>query len=77
MEFANGGVKFENFGDYGLLSMGDALDLDRPIVKSRAQLGGIGEPGLPLVPSAVANSVSRATGAGPRETAADESGDGT
>jgi isoquinoline 1-oxidoreductase beta subunit len=77
MEFANGGVKFENFGDYELLSMGDAPDLDVPIVKSRAKLGGIGELGLPLVPQAVANALSRATGAGARETAADESGYGT
>jgi len=66
MEFVNGDVKFENFGDYELLSMGDALDLDVPIVKSRAKLGGIGEPGLSLVPPAVANAVSRATGVGPR-----------
>jgi isoquinoline 1-oxidoreductase beta subunit len=63
IEFANGGVKSENFGDYELLRMGDAPDVDVHIVKSGAKLGGIGEPGLPPVAPAVGNAVFRATGA--------------
>jgi isoquinoline 1-oxidoreductase subunit beta len=63
IEFANGGVKSENFGDYGLLPMSESPDVDVHIVTSDAKLGGIGEPGTPPVAPAIANAVFAATGA--------------
>jgi isoquinoline 1-oxidoreductase beta subunit len=63
IEFANGGVQSGNFGDYELLRMSDAPDVEVHIVKSDAALGGIGEPGLPPLAPAVANAVFAATGA--------------
>ena len=62
-EFANGGVRSENFNDYELLRMSDAAEVNVHIVKSGEKLGGIGEPGLPPVAPAVANAVFAATGA--------------
>jgi isoquinoline 1-oxidoreductase beta subunit len=63
IEVANGGIKSENFGDYELLRMREAPDVDVHIVKSGEKLGGIGEPGVPPVAPAVANAVFTATGA--------------
>jgi isoquinoline 1-oxidoreductase beta subunit len=63
IEFANGGVTSENFGDYDLLRMSEAPEVDVHIVKSGEKLGGIGEPGVPPLAPAVANAVFAATGA--------------
>jgi isoquinoline 1-oxidoreductase beta subunit len=63
IEFADGGVKSENFSDYGLLSMSESPEVDVHIVKSDAKLGGIGEPGTPPVAPAIANGIFAATGA--------------
>jgi isoquinoline 1-oxidoreductase beta subunit len=63
IEIAGGGIKSENFGDYELLRMNEAPDVDVHIVKSGEKVGGIGEPGLPPIAPAVANAVFRATGA--------------
>jgi isoquinoline 1-oxidoreductase beta subunit len=63
VEFADGGVKSENFGDYELLRMSEAPEVDVHIVKSGEKLGGIGEPGVPPIAPAVANAVFTATGA--------------
>lgn len=61
-EFADGGVKTENFSGYDLLRMGEAPDIDVHIVTSGDKLGGIGEPGVPPIAPAVANAVFAATG---------------
>jgi CO/xanthine dehydrogenase Mo-binding subunit len=63
VEFADGGVKSENFGNYELLRMSEAPEVDVHIVKSGEKLGGIGEPGVPPIAPAVANAVFTATGA--------------
>ena len=63
IEIANGGIKSENFGDYELLRMSEAPEVDVHIVKSSDKLGGIGEPGVPPIAPAVANAVFKATGA--------------
>ncbi|MHB8844495.1 MAG: xanthine dehydrogenase family protein molybdopterin-binding subunit [Nitrospirota bacterium] len=63
MEFAGGGVKTTNFGDYDLLRMSETPEIEVHIVTSRDPLGGIGEPGVPPVAPAVANAVFAATGA--------------
>jgi len=62
MEFAAGGVKTSNFGDYDLLRMSETPEIDVHIVTSRDPLGGIGEPGVPCAAPAVANAVFAATG---------------
>jgi len=62
IEVSDGGIRSANFGDYGLLRMSEAPDVDVYIVKSGAALGGIGEPGLPPVIPAVGNAVFAATG---------------
>ena len=67
IELANGGVKSENFGDYELLRMSEAPDVDVHIVKSTEKSGGIGEPGVPPLAPAVANAVFAATDARVRQ----------
>jgi isoquinoline 1-oxidoreductase beta subunit len=67
VEIAKGGIKSENFGDYELLRMNEAPDVDVYIVKSGEKLGGIGEPGVPPIAPAVANAVFKATGARVRQ----------
>jgi len=67
IEVAAGGIKSANFGDYELLRMSEAPEVDVHIVKSGAELGGIGEPGVPPVIPAVANAVYAATGARVRQ----------
>ncbi len=62
IEVAGGGIKSANFGDYELLRMSEAPEVDVHIVKSGEALGGIGEPGVPPVLPAVANAVFAATG---------------
>lgn len=63
VEIANGGIKSENFADYGLLRMSEAPEVEVHIVQSHEALGGIGEPGVPPAAPAVANAVFVATGA--------------
>ncbi len=63
IEIADGGIKSGNFGDYELLRMNEAPDVDVHIVKSGEKVGGIGEPGVPPIAPAVANAVFKATGA--------------
>jgi isoquinoline 1-oxidoreductase beta subunit len=67
VEFANGGVKSENFSDYDLLRMNEAPAVDVHIVKNTEKSGGIGEPGVPPVAPAVANAVFAATKARVRQ----------
>jgi isoquinoline 1-oxidoreductase beta subunit len=67
IEFANGGVKSENFSDYELLPMSEAPEVDVHIVKSDAKMGGVGEPGTPPVAPAIANAIFAATGARVRQ----------
>ena len=62
VEFAAGGVKTANFGDYDILRMSDTPEIDVHIVTGRDPLGGIGEPGVPPAAPAVANAVFAATG---------------
>lgn len=63
MEFAQGGVRTQNFGDYDLLRMSETPEIEVHIVTSRDPLGGVGEPGVPPAAPAVANAVFAATGA--------------
>jgi len=63
IELAAGGIQSANFGDYEILRMSEAPEVDVHIVKSRAELGGIGEPGVPPVIPAIGNAVFAATGA--------------
>jgi isoquinoline 1-oxidoreductase beta subunit len=62
VEFAAGGVRTANFGDYDLLRMSETPEIDVHIVTSKDALGGIGEPGVPCAAPAVANAVFAATG---------------
>jgi isoquinoline 1-oxidoreductase beta subunit len=63
VQFANGGVASANFDDYRILRMSENPEVHVHMVKSDADIGGIGEPGImPLAP-AVANAVFNATGA--------------
>ena len=63
VEFANGGVKSANFDDYKIIRMSEIPEIEVHIVKSKEQIGGIGEPGVPPLAPAVANAVFHATGA--------------
>jgi len=63
VQFADGGVKSRNYGDYNLLRMSEAPEVEVHFVDSDAEIGGGGEPSLPPVAPAVANGIFAATGA--------------
>jgi isoquinoline 1-oxidoreductase beta subunit len=58
----NGRVEQSNFHDYPILRMDEMPQVDTYIVPSKADPGGIGEPGVPPLAPAVMNAVYAATG---------------
>jgi isoquinoline 1-oxidoreductase beta subunit len=62
ISFAKGGVESSNFDNYHILRMSDVPEIEVHIIKSKDELGGIGEPGLPPIAPAVANAVFHAAG---------------
>jgi isoquinoline 1-oxidoreductase beta subunit len=62
ISFAGGGVESSNFDNYHLLRMSEVPEIEVHIIKSKEELGGIGEPGLPPIAPAVANAVFQAAG---------------
>ena len=64
VQFANGGVSSENFGDYRIIRMSEVPEINVHMVKTdaAAPLGGIGEPGVTPLAPAVANAIFNATG---------------
>lgn len=59
---AQGAVQQNNFDGYDLVRMSEAPHVEVHIVDSGADLGGLGEPGVPPIAPAVANAVFAATG---------------
>ncbi len=58
-----GAVVQSNFGDYPILKMADApVTVDVHFIESSAQMGGIGEPGVPPASAALANALFALTG---------------
>jgi isoquinoline 1-oxidoreductase beta subunit len=62
VEFANGGVKSANFGDYKIIRMSEIPTIEVHVVKSNEKIGGVGEPGVTPTAPAVANAFFNATG---------------
>ena len=62
IDFSNGGIETANFYNYNELRMNEVPEIEVYLVKSKEQLGGIGEPGLPPIAPAVANAVFKAAG---------------
>jgi isoquinoline 1-oxidoreductase beta subunit len=59
---ANGRVEQGNFDTYPVLRMAEAPEVEVHIVPSKADPGGIGEPGTSVAIAAVANAIFAATG---------------
>jgi len=59
---AQGAAVQTNFDGYDLVRMGEAPPVEVHIVDSGAELGGLGEPGVPPIAPAVANAVFAASG---------------
>lgn len=57
-----GVVEQSNFSDYPILKLADAPDVDVHFIESGANIGGIGEPGLPPAAPALANALFAITG---------------
>lgn len=57
-----GRVKQTNFRDYQMLRIDEMPEIDVHIVKSTAEPGGVGEPGVPPIAAAVANALFTLTG---------------
>ena len=57
-----GAVEQSNFSDYPILKLADAPDVDVHFIESGANIGGIGEPGLPPAAPALANALFAITG---------------
>ncbi|PKU24037.1 xanthine dehydrogenase family protein molybdopterin-binding subunit [Telmatospirillum siberiense] len=60
--YKNGQPVARNYDLYPILPSDRMARVHVRIIESGAKMGGIGEPGLPAVPPAVANAVSRLTG---------------
>ena len=59
---ADGGVQTANYDEYPLLTMTEVPEIEVHIARSRHQIGGIGELGIPTVAPAVANAIANAVG---------------
>jgi isoquinoline 1-oxidoreductase subunit beta len=57
-----GTVTQSNFGDYPVMKLADAPEIDVHFIESGAKMGGIGEPGLPPAAPALANALFALTG---------------
>jgi len=64
---ANGAIVQTNFDGYRAVRMADAPAIDVHVVNSGAEIGGMGEPGVPPIAPAVANAVFALTGERPRK----------
>lgn len=64
--YKNGEPQASNFDRYAILRPSQMPDVHVQIIESGAEMGGIGEPGLPAVPPAVTNAVAALTGQRPR-----------
>lgn len=73
MQFENGGAKTTNYDQYPIATMSDIPEIEVHIAKSRHNIGGIGEPGVPAVAPAIANGIFAATGVRLRELPFDTS----
>jgi isoquinoline 1-oxidoreductase subunit beta len=62
IEIEKGRVKQSNFTDYPMLTLANVPVVEVEIINSGADLGGIGEPGVPPIAPAVANAIHAATG---------------
>ena len=62
VDFDQGAVKTANFYNYNELRMSEVPEIEVHLVKSKGEMGGIGEPGLPPIAPAVANAVFKAAG---------------
>ena len=62
LTFKEGRVQQSNFHDYQVLRMNEMPVVDVHIMKSKAKMGGIGEPGTAPIAPAVANAVFALTG---------------
>lgn len=60
--YKNGEPQARNYDAYPILAMNRMPKVHVRIVESGAKMGGIGEPGVPGVPPAVANAISALTG---------------
>ncbi|NIB38447.1 xanthine dehydrogenase family protein molybdopterin-binding subunit [Pseudomaricurvus alkylphenolicus] len=60
--FDKGRVVETNFHNYQVCRMSDAPQIEVVIINSGAEMGGIGEPGLPPIVPAVTNAIYAATG---------------
>ena len=58
----NGETEQSNFYDYTVATIADAPEIHVEIINSGAQIGGIGEPGVPPLFGAIANALFDATG---------------
>ncbi|WP_081493293.1 xanthine dehydrogenase family protein molybdopterin-binding subunit [Rhizobium sp. CF142] len=61
--YEDGRPRARNYDGYPILRLADMPRVHVRIIESGAKMGGIGEPGLPGVPAAIANAVSTLTGA--------------
>jgi CO/xanthine dehydrogenase Mo-binding subunit len=57
----------KNFRDYPMIHIADAPAITTAFLRSDAQLGGLGEPGVPPLAPALANAIHAATGIRVRE----------
>ena len=62
ISFKNGRVQQSNFGDFKVVRMNQSPKIEVHIVPSTDSMGGLGEPGVPSVASAVCSAIQDACG---------------
>jgi isoquinoline 1-oxidoreductase beta subunit len=62
INFENGRPSASNFGDYPLLRMDEAPDMEVKLLPSDRPPQGVGEPAIGPIPAALANAIFAATG---------------
>ncbi|MEN7549415.1 molybdopterin cofactor-binding domain-containing protein [Rapidithrix thailandica] len=62
LTFKNGKAQANNFHQYQLMRIPDAPEIEVAFLQNNENPTGLGEPGLPPIPAAVANAVFAATG---------------
>lgn len=62
VSFEKGGVKNSNFRTYEILQIKEAPEVEVEILNSQVAMGGVEEPGLPLMAPDVINALLRGYG---------------
>ncbi len=62
LNIRNGEIEEANFGEYRVMRMSDAPEIEIELIPSAYPVGGVGEAGVPPISPAIANAFAQLTG---------------